>query len=210
DLRQVIELCHVMLDEAPSDDIVMAHVERWAKVLGFGIAVYARDDRLLAASARAADPNSLPAGDAAVARASAELVPIGDGRCVIPIRIGPDHYGTLVPRPAGQLTDRDTMVLRLAVRIIAACIGRGPGQPHGGGDRQRDALLAQLLRSDAPTPSRSVLARLRELASTATPRTSSSSRAPKQGRAARPSRGPSSTPAASTASTWPAPRTSPC
>jgi hypothetical protein len=163
DLRQVIELCNAMLDEAPSDDVVTAHIERWSKLLGFDIAVYARDDRLLAASSKAVDSSPLAAGDAALARAAADLVPLGDGRCVAPIRIGADHLGALVACPQGQLSDRDAMVLRLAVRVIGACLGRGPGQPHGGGDRHRDALLAQLLRSDAPMPSRSILARLREL-----------------------------------------------
>lgn len=169
DLRNIIELCHSTLDEPPNGETVSAHVELWAKALGFDIVVYGRDDRLLTASgvARpavpAADQNVLPAGDAAVARAAADLVQLGDGRCVVPVNFGGENLGTLVARPERALTERDTMVLRLAARVIAACLSKGPGQMSASGDRQRDGLLAQLLRSDAPTPSRAVLARLREL-----------------------------------------------
>lgn len=164
DLRDVIELCCAMLDEPSSEEAVAAHVERWGRALGFGIGVYGRDDRLLgASSAKAGEPSVLQAGEAAVARAAADLVPLGDGRSVMSIRLGSDHLGTLVARLHRPLTDRDAMVLGLAVRVIAACLGRGHGHASATGDRQRDTLLAQLLRSDAPSPSRAVLARLREL-----------------------------------------------
>ncbi|MBR7828842.1 helix-turn-helix domain-containing protein [Actinospica sp. MGRD01-02] len=168
DLRNIIELCHSTLDEPPNGETVSAHVELWAKALGFDIAVYGRDDRLVTASGVArpavpADQTVLPAAEAAVARAAADLVQLGDGRSVVSVDFGGEHLGTLVARPERALTERDTMVLRLAVRVIAACLSKGPGQTSAAGGRQRDGLLAQLLRSDAPTPSRAVLARLREL-----------------------------------------------
>lgn len=164
DLRGIIELCHSMLEECPSDDSCAAHADRWARALGFDLVVYGRDDRLLGASAtRPGDPGMLPAGEAAVARAATDLVPLGDGRSVVSIRLGSEHLGTLVARPRQPLSERDAMVLRLAVRVLAACLGRGPGHPSASGDRQRDTLLAQLLRSDAPSPSPAFLARLREL-----------------------------------------------
>ena len=164
-LHRVIEVCHEMLDEAPSAAVVPSHLFRWAAVLGFELRVYGRDDRMLAATGDAPEdaPGVLPAADAAVARVAADVVELGDGRWLTPLRLGPEHLGTLVCCPGRAPTERDTVLLRLAARVVAACLGLATGREADAGVRRRDALLEHLLFPNTPMLPQAVALRTREL-----------------------------------------------
>ena len=163
DIRRRIDTCCELLDETLAEARLPVLVRGCARLLGFDVAVYCRNGTLSAASKPEA-PENLPLEEAATTQSAADLaesaatgageiakgaVRIEAGRWMVPIRAGAEHLGTLVTGSARPLSDRDWLLLRVVVRILAVSLRRLPkpaAEPEG---PRREGLLEQLLTPDA-------------------------------------------------------------